>query len=105
MQDETPKNIYEIRREEPTVTGMVADLFLFSQYQIDLKQKDETKQLKKNVISRLTELSHIKTQKNIRKSVIKITSLIKITSFLIFIMSIMSYCYQNGYFKKIIKYI
>lgn len=99
LQDETPKNIYERRREEPTVTGMVADLFLFSQYKIYLNQKDETKKLKDNVISRLTELSHIKTQKNIRKSVIKITS------FLIFIISIMSYCYQNGYFKKIIKYI
>ena len=51
--------------------------------------------MKEDIVSRLTELSHIKTQKNIHKS------LKKMTFFLIFIMSIISYCYANGSFNKI----
>lgn len=60
-----------------------------------LNKKTEMKEKQKAFALSLTELSHIETQKNIRKSVIKITF------FLIFIMGIMSYCYANGSFNKI----
>lgn len=80
--------------EEPAVIGIVADLLL-SPNKIHLDKKYQSEEEYNTIVQTLTELSHIKTQKNIRKSTIKIAF------FLIFIMSIMSYCYQNGYFKKV----
>lgn len=88
------KNIYERPWEESAVIGIVADLLLFPN-KIQLDKKCQIEEEDNTIVQTPTELSHIKTQKNIRKSTIKIAF------FLIFIMSIMRYCYQNGYFKKV----
>lgn len=88
------KNIYERPCEESAVIGIVADLLLFPN-KIQLDKKCQIEKEDNTIAQTPTELSHIKTQKNIRKSTIKIAF------FLIFIISIMSHCYQNGYFKKV----